>query len=187
MIQIERQPQPCRRWLRSKGQHCATLRRAASGKLHRSNGQMSEEPVRAITCKVCDAATANSLKLGTVTKGSKPTSAPQHKHLFRGSLNVSCRHPRPATLHLQRMHAFRPPFEGSRNLSKDCPAAANGRKVRSADLPAPRSEGRKSLAQLLGGNAERQGQFNTIANSVKCAASAVGGLAGHGAYLRFSV
>jgi len=65
--------------------------------------------------------------------------------------------------------------------------AANGSFVRSADLPAPRSEGRKSLAQLLGWNGECCGQLNTIANSVKCAASAVGGLAGHGACLRFWV
>ena len=39
--------------------------------------------------------------------GSEPPSAPQHKHLFRGCLNVSCRHRRTATSHLQRMHTFR--------------------------------------------------------------------------------
>jgi len=60
-----------------------------------------------------------------------------------------------------------PPFSRCRGgETKDFAFAANGSKVRSADLPAPRSEGRKSLAQLMDKNAERRGQVNTIGNTV---------------------
>lgn len=49
------------------------------GKLRCSARPTRERLILAVTCQACDAATANSFKLGTVTKGSQPTSdAAQH-------------------------------------------------------------------------------------------------------------
>ena len=61
-------------------------------------------------------------------------TAPQHKHLFRGCLNVSCRHRRTAASHLQRMHTFRPYCQNvhaaaSVNVGSLLPFAAPSTKV----------------------------------------------------------
>ena len=48
---------------------------APSGKLRRSENLPDEGLVWAVPCKECDAGTANSFKLGAVTKGSQLTFA----------------------------------------------------------------------------------------------------------------
>lgn len=72
--------------------------------------QMVARPIsaRAAHAESVNAPSAETFAPRSVSLNFKPTSAPQHKHLSSGCLNVSCRHRHNASSHPKRIRTFCP-------------------------------------------------------------------------------